>query len=558
MAVEALGQISDSSRSPAGFHFRDVAIQKALIVPPTDSIEIQLTLRPSKASNRNLLQWNSFRICVFENEDWTEICTGETAVEYSSNQDDHERAAEEEYARSEPFQEHEAGRDICSKTVNEKDVYEHFEKLGISYGPSFATLKDIRYNNHGGTTAKVNLYDWRKGLAQHHRVQDHVIHPAALDAIFQSVFAALTEGGTKTFPTLVPTKFRSLWIAADLYSLDDAEVKVFTKANFIGLRNAHSSIRAISAVTAKPFVIGGYEMTFVSGHEKPRSSGAGSNRLCYYMDWKPDLTLLDSNQVTDYCSSGMDAEFADSRLQHEEEKRLACYMAMFHSLEYPPSEDVLIVKPYLKRYFEWMKHQIASNSEHDLSTPGEQWKVGARDPGSLRQILDKVQNYDAEGGVISSVATNLPGILSGEVDGLNLLFGENSLMEQYYRYAHSSTSAFSKVERYVDALAHRNSGLRVLEIGAGTGGATELILQALMRQNPQSGGSPRLAEYVYTDISPTFFEKAKMKFQSALERMTFATLNIEQDPLEQGFQQAGYDLVIASHVGSLVDIVCNY
>lgn len=122
------------------------------------------------------------------------------------------------------------------------------------------------------------------------------------------------------------------------------------------------------------------------------------------------------------------------------------------------------------------------------------------------------------------------------MDGLTLLFGDSSLMEQYYPYAHSSNSAFCKIERYVDALAHKNSCIKVLEIGAGTGGATELILQALMRQSPHCGGSPRFVEHVYTDISPSFFEKAISKFQSTLGRMTFATLNIEQDPAEQGFR----------------------
>lgn len=427
-------------------------------------------------------------------------------------------------------------------------MYEHFPKLGISYGPSFATLRNIQYNNHGKTTASVNLHDWKRESATQSQDQEHVIHPAALDAIFQSAFTALTEGGTKSFPTLVPTKFRNLWISAEMHGSDDAEVSVETKANFVGLRNAESCIHATSAATGKPFVVGGYEMIFVSGNDRPTRSDDRSNHLCYYMQWKPDLTLMDFDQVTSYCCGGIDDQPPKYRTQQEEEKRLACHIAMLYSLAHPPSEDVLLAKPYLKRYYAWLKYQMSKTSRSDTSTGVDQWTSYGRDLDYLEELLNRVKDYDAEGNVIFSVATNLAGILRGEVDGLSLLFSEQSLMEQYYRYDHRSKSASMKAERYIDVLAHKNSGLKVLEIGAGTGGATELILQALMRQSAESGGSPRFEEYTYTDISPSFFEKARSKFQKARGKMTFATLNIEEDPLEQGFKEAGYDLIIASHV----------
>ena len=548
MAIEALRQTSHSNRRPTSFHFRDVTVQKALVVPSTGGIETQLTLRPCRESKWNLLKWNDFRLCVNEKEDWTEVCSGEAAIEYAKDLYDLERVTEEEYDRWAFSREFKAHSDVCKKTVKAKDIYEHFEKIGISYGPSFATLKDIRYNEDGETTASVNLHDWRKGSAKTNRYQAHVIHPAALDAIFQSVYAALTKGGTKKVPLMVPTKFRNLWIAANLHELGDAEANIFAKANFVGFRNADSSIRTISATTGKPLVVGGFEMTSVSRHERSLSSDGRLNLLCYYMDWKPDFDLMDFDQIRCFCSSGIDSQSIDSRSKQEEEKQLACYVAMLHWLDYQPLEEVWIAKPHLKSYSDWMKHQISNNSTQITSIPDEQWKAQAGDPDYYRHLLNKVQGYDAEGRVISIVAANLPGVLSGEVDGLSLLFGESTLMEQYYSYSHSGVSAFSKVERYVDVLAHKNSAMRVLEIGAGTGGATEIILQALMRQSHEDGGSPRFAEYVYTDISSSFFEKARMKFPKAIGRMKFATLNIEQDPLEQGFDEAGYDLIIASHV----------
>ena len=85
--------------------------------------------------------------------------------------------------------------------------------------------------------------------------------------------------------------------------------------------------------------------------------------------------------------------------------------------------------------------------------------------------------------------------------------------------------------------------MRVLEIGAGTGGATLPLLQNLTNQEYMMFG-----HYDFTDISPSFFEPAKGKLTNWLEKITFKTLNIEQDPISQGFEAETSDLVIASNV----------
>src|SRR3546814_10604120 len=53
-------------------------------------------------------------------------------------------------------------------------------------------------------------------------------------------------------------------------------------------------------------------------------------------------------------------------------------------------------------------------------------------------------------------------------------------------------------ERYFELLGHSNPCLRILEIGAGTGGTTEGVLKGLTR--PDSNGQPlrRYSQYDYT------------------------------------------------------------
>ncbi len=105
--------------------------------------------------------------------------------------------------------------------------------------------------------------------------------------------------------------------------------------------------------------------------------------------------------------------------------------------------------------------------------------------------------------------------------------------------AHDAPYVLERIKTYVDAMTHKHPGLKVLEIGAGTGSATVSLVD-----NTKHG--PQFSEYAFTDISPSFFKKAKERFNH--ECMGFKTLDIESDPLEPEFEAGKYDLVIAASV----------
>ena len=82
--------------------------------------------------------------------------------------------------------------------------------------------------------------------------------------------------------------------------------------------------------------------------------------------------------------------------------------------------------------------------------------------------------------------------------------------------------------------------MAILEIGAGTGGATNKVLPVL-----SSGkSSRRYASYTFTDITTSFLHAAQSTF-SEFAAMDYRTLDIERDPFEQGYTQS-YDPIIAS------------
>jgi NADPH:quinone reductase-like Zn-dependent oxidoreductase/SAM-dependent methyltransferase len=80
--------------------------------------------------------------------------------------------------------------------------------------------------------------------------------------------------------------------------------------------------------------------------------------------------------------------------------------------------------------------------------------------------------------------------------------------------------------------------IKILEIGAGTGGTTAYLLPQLYSQ---------LIEYTFTDISPLFTTKARQKFKD-YSSVNYRLLDIEKDPTLQGFKLHDYDIIIAANV----------
>jgi SAM-dependent methyltransferase len=159
---------------------------------------------------------------------------------------------------------------------------------------------------------------------------------------------------------------------------------------------------------------------------------------------------------------------------------------------------------------------------------------------SVESLCQRLEHVDVEARLLVRVARNLPSILAGEVDPLNLLFAD-SILSDFYSSFHSNQELLAGAAEQVELLAHKFPAMRVLEVGAGTGSATEHVLRGL---------GNRFAEYVYTDVTPSFFLKAKERFPSP--HLTFKVLDISRDPLAQGYKEGEFDLIIAANVSVML------
>ena len=137
----------------------------------------------------------------------------------------------------------------------------------------------------------------------------------------------------------------------------------------------------------------------------------------------------------------------------------------------------------------------------------------------------------------------LAAALADEVDPLQLLFPGGSLADAEQMYAASPIAHFYNSlagATVAAALAEVSADrpVRVLEIGAGTGGTTGYVLPEL---------PPDRSEYVFTDVSPHFLNKARQKF-SAYPFVNYQLLDIEDDPAGQGFGEQRFDVIVAANV----------
>ncbi|MCK6559447.1 acyltransferase domain-containing protein [candidate division KSB1 bacterium] len=134
-------------------------------------------------------------------------------------------------------------------------------------------------------------------------------------------------------------------------------------------------------------------------------------------------------------------------------------------------------------------------------------------------------------------------ILTGKESPLETLFpgGTNTTSDfMYHEWALSryyTGIARSLAEAMVRTLPSTRP-LRVLEIGAGTGGTTAAILPVLPAERTL---------YYFTDMSEYFFTQAAERFR-AYPFLRYGILNIENPPQEQGFGAHDFDVVVAANV----------
>ena len=161
----------------------------------------------------------------------------------------------------------------------------------------------------------------------------------------------------------------------------------------------------------------------------------------------------------------------------------------------------------------------------------------------IHELNEQYPQFRHETTLLGRCGPEIAGVLTGTVDPIQLIFPEDQwdLIVKYYVEGFAFRKYNDLAARVVSELVNRvpeDQTLRILEIGAGTGGMTQAVLPLLPAGR---------TEYYYTDVSHMFMLKAQQRF-ARYPFVQYKLLDIEKDPAEQGFDINSFDLVIASDV----------
>ncbi|KAH0494010.1 hypothetical protein TgHK011_000646 [Trichoderma gracile] len=173
---------------------------------------------------------------------------------------------------------------------------------------------------------------------------------------------------------------------------------------------------------------------------------------------------------------------------------------------------------------------------------------------SADAILQDLMRRHADNGSSHQLAYNvgsrMADVLSGKADGPQLIFGDaknRELVASFYGELPFNKLYFELMADFLTQLAAKlklsssRSGtptLKILEMGAGTGGTTKVLLPVLAKL-----GIP--LEYTFTDLSPSLVAQAKRRFKE-YPFMKFAVHDIEQPPSDPELVGSQH-IVIASN-----------
>ncbi|KAB8261609.1 hypothetical protein BDV32DRAFT_137194 [Aspergillus pseudonomiae] len=492
---EAMRQISGSVECT----LRNVCIQTPLVLQMSTGVEIMTSFKPVRLTTTVESMWYEFTIASYDGKSWTKHCVGKA------------RPGTDEPEESKIIK-------PLPRSVSIDTCYQAFQAIGLQYGPRFRKLRRITADPMSSIASatvcnKPVLHECT-----------YTVHPTTIDQCLQLFSVAGCRGrGREAKKLYLPAFIERVYIGQGGPMLQ-VEASISSPVTNHGLGDATAVFEDKVVVSLR-----GALMIPVAGMKPSEESGVP---LASYMEWRPEISL------------SLPLKF--SRKEPEMESRIRILeklsnLSLLQILKVAGSTSPSV--PHLQKYPELLRRATAAVKalgRGDISTDPvhvtrEKLFESLHHDDQLRSYAELNQN----------VVNHCTDILNGSVDSLTVLGQEGGLHTLYETFYYNN-----ELCNFFTLLHHSNPMLRILEIGAGTGGSTTYILKALLSEN----GRRPYSQYMCTDISSSFLDRTREAFKDH-KNTEFQLLDIAVEPSEQGFQSQSYDVVIASNVlGAIADL----
>jgi polyketide synthase-like dehydratase family protein len=419
-------------------------------------------------------------------------------------------------------------------------------------GPNFRGLTSIRQKDRAAVF-EATIPDTRSSMPCNCE-SEYLIHPAMLDACLQVMLVTVPKTDDVPKQIWIPTAMSTIQISNDSILYNHNQVlHGFCESSRNGFREMIGSIVTANetfdslpgiAMHGVTFMGLGTTQSLPQQNRCLEKASQASAKLCAEPSWKPDLDFLETTNAWALLGDNVAAPEGLVRFCSLASKvvEIMCQRVLQN---FDPS-TFSSLPAHLQKYVEWMRKRC--NTLQDEKTPSTfvsscQSHTSDKDDDST--IESFIVNYPFDGKICSHVFNFLDDIFKQKTTPLAVLMAEDNL-HRFYQEAYGCISSTQIFRTWFDLKGHKSPYMRVIEIGAGTASATVPVLEQLGSRN---GEMPRFSQWTFTDISTGWFQNAKILLHDWEPRVEYRRLDIEDDPVGQGFEAESYDVVLAVNVG---------
>ena len=510
-AGEAVRQVTGMPPG-SGYRLRHVTVRTALVInDASNPVEVITALHQKRLADNDESRWYNFTITSYNGSGWVRHCEGEV-----TQLDGPSRPAAAAAVK----------HTALPRKLAVLNFYKAMNRLGFRYGPEFQGLSEIATSasQHHAEAELVDAHD--------HTLAPFTLHPAAIDACLQLLIVAGAKGLVRDIGGLqVPTLIEELEISR-------GEEKMHARAwsEKGDVRNGHVECVAGDRTVLR---MHGLQLTPLDSDDRDNNASGDKARAeadvhaAAQLRWVPDFDFVDPKTLL----RAPESDKSHTALQQE--LTLLCILEEVEKIA-----PLTPCQPHFEKYRAWANRQIEDARAGNFPLVEDPARLTALSPGKRRELISAHLSV-LEKGTKRALATatariceHAGEIYTGAREALDVLMQDGVLTELY------NEDSFGYGD-FVRLLSNSRPGLRILEVGAGTGGTTELILRDLVNE----AGLPAYSVYTFTDISAGFFGKAKERFSYA-HNMEYRVFDVSKSPFEQGFNKKGdaYDLIFAANV----------